>query len=513
MPQFKKKLLKLQSRDFSAWYQDVILKAELADYSPVKGCMVIRPYGYALWENIQRELDLMFKSRGVQNAYFPIFIPYSFLKKEKQHVKGFSPELAIVTHGGGKKLEEELVVRPTSETIMYAMYAKWIHSHRDLPLLINQWNNVVRWEKRTYLFLRTMEFLWQEGHTAHATHQEAVDQVNTAADDYRRLYEQYFALPVLVGRKSESEKFAGAHTTIGVESLCLDGKMLQAATSHDLGQNFSRVFDIQFQDQQSQLQYVWQTSWGLSTRSIGGLIMAHGDDQGLKMPPNIAPIQVVIVPIKTSKLVLAYCERVREKLTGRPSHSVSTRGSRHPELVSGSKNIPGQARNDSSFVSHHNLRVHLDDHEEDTPGFKFNYWELKGVPLRIEVGEREVKEKIVTFVRRDTGQKSVVKFNALASGISKTLNQIQQALFNAAQKFQHQSIHEVGDFKTFTQQLAKHRGLYLVNWCQTPECELQIKEATKATTRVISDQKPDGKKVCFHCGKEAKAKWFFARAY
>jgi len=348
-----------KSENFSKWYTDVVLRAELADYSPVKGCMVIRPYGFAIWENIKENLDRMIKKAKVKNAYFPIFIPQSFLEKEKEHVKGFSPELAVVTHGGGKKLTEPLVVRPTSETVIYAMFSKWVKSWRDLPLLINQWCNIVRWEMRTYLFLRTTEFLWQEGHTAHATEKEAEKESLRALEMYRYFVENYLGIAIVSGRKSDAEKFPGAKNTFTIEALMPDGKALQMGTSHELGQNFAKPFKIQFQDKKGKLQYVWQTCWGLSTRLIGGLIMVHGDEQGLSLPPKIAPHQVVIVPIwteKTKKSTQKYCQEIQDRLEKKK------------------------------------IRVHFDDRDEHSPGWKFNEWELKGVPIRLEIGPRDIKK-------------------------------------------------------------------------------------------------------------------------
>jgi len=380
--EFEKKEIVKKSEDFSRWYTDVILKAELADYAPVKGCMVIRPYGYSLWEGVQEHLGGAIKASGVQNAYFPLFIPHSFLEKEKEHVKGFSPELAVVTHGGGKELAEPLVVRPTSETIMYPMFAKWIQSWRDLPFKINQWCNIVRWEKRTYLFLRTLEFLWQEGHTAHGSAKEAEEETLVRMRMYQDFVEGVLAIPTVVGKKSEAEKFAGAEETLAVEALMPDGKALQCGTSHNLGQNFAKPFEIQYQDENGQLQHVYQTSWGLSTRIIGALIMAHGDDNGLVLPPKIAPVQVVVVPIDpTDKKQLEYAGNVVATL------------------------VVAQNKAGTSPAT----TVHLDDRPQHTPGYKYNEWELKGVPLRIEIGKREVEEGVVTLVRRDTNEKFKVQ--------------------------------------------------------------------------------------------------------
>ena len=373
--QFTKKEITKKSENFSEWYNDVVLKAELADYSPVKGCMVIRPYGYGIWENVQKYLDRMIKKAGVENAYFPLFIPQSFLKREKEHVEGFAPELAVVTIGGGEKLVEPLVVRPTSETMMYEMYSKWIQSYRDLPLLINQWCNVVRWEKRTYLFLRTMEFLWQEGHTVHGTHEESYAEVLRALSMYQEFVEKYLAIPVIKGVKSSNEKFAGALKTTAIEALMSDGKALQVGTSHDLGQNFSKVFKISFQNKEGKEEFGWQVSWGMSTRIIGGLIMMHGDDQGLVMPPMIAPIQVVVIPIdsKNEKL-LEYAHKIAEDL------------------------------------EKEDIRVKVDKRTEQTVGYKFNQWELKGVPVRLEIGNKELENNEVTVARRDENAKCKITF-------------------------------------------------------------------------------------------------------
>ena len=466
-----KKEIPEQSKSFSDWYNAVVQKAELADYAPVKGCMVIRPYGYALWEGIQKQFNKQIKVKGVKNAYFPLLIPHSFIEKEKEHVKGFSPQLAVVTHGGGKKLEEPLVVRPTSETIINAMFAKWVQSYRDLPLLINQWCNIVRWEMRTYLFLRTTEFLWQEGHTAHKTEKKAHEFMLWAAEEYKKLYEDFMAMPVIVGKKTSSETFPGAVETWGVEALLPSGKALQAATSHDLGQNFAKPFNIQFQDEKGKLQYVWQTSWGLSTRSIGGLIMMHGDDNGLKLPPKIAPIQVIIVPITEKKEVLEYAKEIQNEL--------------------------------SSF------RVELDTSFEQSPGWRFNHWELKGVPIRLEIGEKEVKEKSVTLSRRDTGEKSSHRapFTPL---IDKTLESIQKNLFDKAKQLLEKNTIETADYTKFEKAIGKGKFVR-APWCGNETCVAQIKQDTKATSRVILEDKPSGK--CIKCGSPSKHLILFAKAY
>ena len=473
--EFEKKEITKKSEDFSRWYTSVILKAELADYAPVKGCMVIRPYGYALWEGVQKYLDKAIKDSGVQNAYFPLFIPYSFLEKEKEHVKGFSPQLAVVTHGGGKKLEEPLVVRPTSETIMYSMFAKWIHSHRDLPLKINQWCNVVRWEMRTYLFLRTMEFLWQEGHTAHATAEETQEEVLLRFKMSRDFVEGVLAIPTVTGRKSDAEKFAGAEATYTVEALMPDGKALQCGTSHNLGQNFAKVFGIQFQDEKGQLRYVHQTSWCLSTtRIIGALIMAHGDDNGLVLPPKIAPIQVVVVPIdSTDEEQLRYAKDVAAE---------------------------------SHFA-------HIDSRPQHTPGYKYNEWELKGVPLRIEIGKREVEEGVVTLVRRDTGEKVKCQMSNAKTEVEKTLEEIQKSLYQKAQKFLEEHTREAGDYEEFKKIMNGSRGFIKAFWCGSAECEQKIKEETKATIRVIPFESEKASGNCILCGQPATSKTLFAQSY
>ncbi|OQX51216.1 proline--tRNA ligase [candidate division CPR3 bacterium 4484_211] len=435
LEKFKKKQIAKKSADFSRWYIDTVLQAGLADYTPVKGCIIFRPYGYALWESIQKELDGKIKKMGAKNAYFPSFIPEKLLKREKEHVEGFSPELAVVTIGGGKKLEEPLVVRPTSETIMYEMFAKWIQSWRDLPLKINQWCNVVRWEKRTLPFIRTTEFLWQEGHTAHATHKEALDQVRKAMDAYIELYRQHLALHGVAGYKSASEKFAGAERSVSYEMLMPDGRALQASTSHDLGQNFARAFEVKFQDKEGRTQYVWQTSWGLSTRALGGMIMVHGDDNGLILPPQVAPIQIVVIPIfsdsKGESQVKDFINQIKLQLSG--------------------------------------FRVEIDNRETYSPGWKFNEWELKGVPLR--------------------------------------------RLYQRSRLFVQQNTREVNDYNEFKRIMAGPRGFIRAFWCGNPECENKIKEETKATTRCLPLSAKEEKGKCIYCGEEAHHRWLFAQAY
>ncbi|OIP76035.1 MAG: proline--tRNA ligase [Parcubacteria group bacterium CG2_30_36_18] len=489
----KEKLLFKKSKDFSQWYTDVILKSGLADYAPVKGCMVIRPYGYAIWENIQKILDEQIKKAGVKNVYFPIFIPEKLLKKEKTHVKGFSPELAVVTIGGGKELKEKLVLRPTSETIIYEMFAKWIKSWRDLPILINQWCNVVRWEKRTYLFLRTTEFLWQEGHTIHETHEQAIGEATRALNNYVKLYRDFFAIDGIWGKKSESEKFPGAADTYAYEMLMPDGKALQGCTAHDLGQNFSKVFNIKFLGRDGKEKIPWQTSWGLSSRSIGALIMVHGDDNGLIIPPRLAPIQIIIIPIFQGKRIDKSLEKKSEEL----------------------KKILKD------------FRIETDLRKEYSVGWKFNDWELKGVPLRIEIGPKEIKEKKITLVRRDTGERSLAPFSSLPSRVKKVLDLIQKNLFLKSRQYLKENTTEVFEYDHFKDIMKTKKGFLKAFWCENPKCEAKIKEETKTTNRSLPLDAPDynppatlpakgrapeeGK--CIYCGKKARRRWIFAQAY
>jgi prolyl-tRNA synthetase len=477
---FEKKQLVKKSANLADWYTDVILKAGLADYAPVKGCMVIRPYGYAIWENMQAVLDKEIKKAGVENAYFPVFIPYSYLEKEKEHVKGFSPELAIVTVGGGEKLKEKLVVRPTSETVMYAMFSRWIQSWRDLPLKINQWCNIVRWEKRTYLFLRTTEFLWQEGHTAHATHTGSIEEAERAIHMYTSFLNDYLALPGLVLKKSEFDKFPGAVSTYAYEALTPSGKALQVCTSHDLGQNFAKPFGVQFQDENGKSQFVWQTSWGLSTRTIGALVLMHGDDQGLVLPPKIAPIQVVIIPIykNQKEKVLKVCQEIYDKL------------------------------------SDQNIRVKIDSREGHTLGYKINDWELKGVPLRLEIGEKEIAASKIKAVKRigDNSQ-SYLSLSKVAIEVKKILSQIQVQLYQKAQQFLKENIREANKQEEFKAIMKSKKGFVKAFWCEQKECEDKIKVGTKAATRGLPlDAKPE-KGVCVWCGRPASHRWIFAQAY
>jgi prolyl-tRNA synthetase len=470
-----------QDDDFSKWYNQVVRKAELADYSPVRGCMIIRPYGYAIWENIQHLLDARFKETDVVNAYFPLLIPRSFLEKEAEHVEGFAPELAWVTRGGGEELEEPLAVRPTSETIIGHSYARWIQSYRDLPLLINQWNNVMRWEKRTVLFLRTAEFLWQEGHTAHRTPEEAEERTRLMLEVYRSFAEEDVAIPVIAGRKSENEKFAGAVRTYSIEALMGDGKALQSATSHYLGDNFARGFDIQFLDADGQRKYCHTTSWGLSTRMIGGVIMVHGDKSGLIMPPRIAPYQVVIVPIwrndKDRSIVNEHLARVEKLLKGKVRFKT--------------------------------------DRSENTPGWKYNEWELRGVPVRLEIGPRDVQNNSVMLVRRDNRTKEPVSLDALETRLPQFLDEVQKALYQRALAFRNENTHYTESYDEFKEIIAEKRGFVRVKWAEDSAAELAIKEETKATLRVIPFDQPEGgvQGKCIYTGKPATCEAIFARAY
>ena len=471
-----------RSEDFPEWYNQLVLRAELADYAPVRGCMIVRPYGWALWENIQQALDRRFKATGHVNAAFPLLIPQSFLEKEKSHVEGFSPELAVVTVGGGKTLEEPLVIRPTSETIIGHAYAKWIKSYRDLPVLINQWNSVVRWELRTKLFLRTLEFFWQEGHTAHATYEEAEAETRQMLDIYTDFAVNEAAIPVIAGRKSESERFAGADQTYSIEAMMGDGKALQAGTSHNLGQNFAKAFDIRYLDKTGELQYCWTTSWGLSTRFIGAIIMVHGDDKGLVLPPRLAPIQVVIIPIfRTDE------EKARDMETAQRVRA---------ELVAA------------------NIRVKTDKRDGVTPGFKFNDWEMRGVPLRVEIGPKDVANGTVALARRDKPGKegkSFVKQNGLIDAVNEILRGVQESLHQRALAFRNANTHEAQDYDQFKTIVEK--GFALSYWCGRRECEAQIKENTKATTRCIPSEQTGGEGFCIRCGQPAKEKVIFAKAY
>jgi prolyl-tRNA synthetase len=470
-----------QEDNFSMWYNQVVRKAELADYAPVRGCMIIRPYGYALWENIQHLLDARFKETGVVNAYFPLLIPRSFLEREAEHIEGFAPEVAWVTRGGGEELEEPLAIRPTSETIIGHAYARWVQSYRDLPILINQWNNVLRWEKRTILFLRTAEFLWQEGHTAHRTLEEAEERARLMLEVYRAFAEEDAAIPVVAGVKSENEKFAGALRTYSIEALMGDGKALQAGTSHNLGHNFARSFDIQFLDADGQRKYCATTSWGLSTRMIGGIIMVHGDKSGLILPPRLAPYQAVVVPIwrkeAEKSLVEESVGRIEKMLKGKVRFTV--------------------------------------DRSENTPGWKFNEWEMRGVPVRIEIGPRDAQNNSVVLVRRDNRAKEVVSVDALEQRLPELLEEVQKALYQRALAFREQNTHYAETYEEFKRIIAEERGFVRVKWAEDSAAELAIKEETKATLRVIPFDQPEGgvRGKCIYTGKPATCEAIFARAY
>lgn len=488
------KEVKSKEENYSVWYNNLVVKADLAENSAVRGCMVIKPYGYAIWEKMQAQLDKMFKATGHQNAYFPLFIPKSFLSKEAEHVEGFAKECAVVTHhrlmanpdGPGvvvdpsAKLEEELIVRPTSETIIWSTYKNWIKSYRDLPLLINQWANVVRWEMRTRLFLRTAEFLWQEGHTAHSTQQEAIEEANMIVRLYEKFAVEHMAIPVVVGRKSESERFAGAVDTLCIEALMQDGKALQAGTSHFLGQNFAKAFDVQFATKEGTLEYVWATSWGVSTRLMGALIMAHSDNNGLVLPPKLAPIQVVMVPIfksdeENDKIIEKFREIEKELLAK-------------------------------------GISVRIDNRDNLRSGFKFAEWELKGVPVRLAMGPRDLENGTIEIARRDTLAKEVVNQNEVISKIEFLMEDIQSGIYNKALKFREESTITVDDYETFKEKI-EDGGLLLCHWDGTPETEEKIKNETKATIRCIPfDIEPEEGR-CMVTGKPSKCRVIFARAY
>jgi len=469
-----------QSEDFSKWYTDVVRQAKLADYGPVKGTMVIRPYGYAIWENFQGILDRLFKETGHVNAYFPMFIPEHFLKKEAEHVEGFAPEVAVVTHAGGKELEEPLVVRPTSETIIWHMYKKWISSYRDLPLLINQWANVVRWEMRTRLFLRTTEFLWQEGHTAHATSEEAEEETLKMLEVYRTFAEDYMAMPVITGKKTESEKFAGAVNTYSIEAMMRDTKALQAGTSHYLGQNFAKAFEVTFQNSDNQEEFVYATSWGVSTRLVGGLIMSHGDDKGLILPPKVAPYQVVIIPI--------FRGETRDLVMGK---------------------VDGLVANLKSA----GVRVHVDDDEKASPGFKFNEWEMCGVPMRVELGPKDIEKGQAVVVIRHSGVKHFVKLDELVEFLSGQVVTVQDELFQRALDFREANTHRVHTWDEFTDVLETKGGFIKAYWNGSAEVEEKIKEETKATIRCIPFDQPSESGKCVYTGEPSDQLVIFAKAY
>ncbi|MCF7807697.1 MAG: proline--tRNA ligase [Candidatus Marinimicrobia bacterium] len=469
-----------QSDDFAKWYTDVVRQAKLADYGPVKGTMVIRPYGYAIWENFQRILDRMFKDTGHVNAYFPLFIPEHFMHKEAEHVEGFAPEVAVVTHGGGKKLEEPLVVRPTSETIIWNMYKKWISSYRDLPLLINQWANVVRWEMRTRLFLRTTEFLWQEGHTAHATAEEAEEETLKILEVYRTFAEDFMAMPVITGQKSESEKFAGAVRTYSIEAMMRDGKALQSGTSHYLGQNFARAFEVTFQNTDNQEELVYATSWGVSTRLVGGLIMSHGDDKGLILPPRVAPYQVVIIPIYRDDTRALVMEEVN--------------------------NLVDQ-------LDKVNVRTTVDDDQKSSPGFKFNEWEMKGVPMRVEIGPKDVEKGQAVVVIRHSGEKHFIKLTELAAFLDSHVEIIQDQLFQRALDFREENTHTATTWDEFKDIIENKGGFVKAFWNGSADVEEKIKDETKATIRCIPFDQPEAAGKCIYTGEDSTQQVIFAKAY
>ena len=460
--------------DFAGWYTDVVLKTDLVDYGPVKGTMVIKPYGYAIWEQLQSYADKRFKEVGVQNAYFPMFIPESYLKREAEHVEGFAPEVAVVTYAGGQELSEKLIVRPTSETIICEMYAKWIKSYRDLPVRMNQWCNVVRWEKTTRPFLRTSEFLWQEGHTVYAKPEDAQDDVERMLNIYIDVAQKLLAIPVLNGRKTEREKFAGAVATYGIEAIMRDGKCLQAGTSHNLGQNFAKASNIRFLNKDGVLEYGYSTSWGISTRLIGALVMVHGDERGLKLPPNVAPIQVVIIPVASHKEgVIEKCQEVAKQLQNA------------------------------------GVRVKLDD-SKNTPGWKFNEYEMKGVPVRLEIGPRDIENGVATFVRRDTREKAQLSLDTIATEIPLILEQVQQNMFVMAKANLDNAIVETDDYNTMVSEI-NNRKVALSYHCGEKDCEEEIKNKTTIKTRVIHSY--DDTHKCIYCGKQSKYRVYFGKQY
>lgn len=470
-----KKLIPNKKNQPAEWYTAVTQLAELSDYGPSKGTMIIRPWGYAIWENVQKALDEMIKDYEVENAYFPLFIPMSFIEKEKSHVEGFAPELAIVTHGGGQKLEEPLVIRPTSETIINTSFTKWVQSYRDLPIKLNQWSNAVRWEKRTLPFLRTTEFLWQEGHTVHRTHADAKAMQVYAMKSYAKLYREYFALDGYVGRKSKMETFAGADETLTFETMMPSGKALQSCTSHDLGQNFAKAFDTKFQDEDGEDKYVWQTSWGLSTRSIGGLIVGHGDDNGLILPPKLAPKQVVIVPVESSEDLINYANELKATL------------------------------------SKAGIRTLVDSRDDERFGFKLNKWEVKGVPVIFKIGEKELADRSITAKRRDTGNERRFTFTEIVDETAKLLETIQNDLLVKSRQTRDENTREATTYEEMKQILETHKGFVKVFWNDNSEIEAKIKEETKAVSRccIATDQKGTD----FYTGEPATEVWLFAQSY
>ena len=468
-------------QDFPAWYVEVVKQAGLAEHGLAKGTMVIKPHGYAIWEHLQRALDDRFKATGHENFYFPLFIPQHLLEREAEHVEGFAPELAVVTHGGGEKLEEPLIVRPTSEAIIWTTYGNWVQSYRDLPLLYNQWCNVVRWEKRTRLFLRTTEFLWQEGHTAHATPGEALDEVLRMRAVYQEVAEDVLAIPVLPGRKSESEKFAGAVTTYTIEGLMRDGKALQCGTSHFLGQNFSKAYDVTFLDQNGEQDHAWGTSWGLSARMVGGTVMMHGDAQGLRLPPAVAPVQVVVVPIYRDdderSAVLAVADKIRNELAGA------------------------------------GVRTKVDDRDQHRPGYKFSEWELKGVPIRVEIGPRDVEAGKVVIASRVTGDKSERATSDAISSMRDLLDDAQKQLLVQATDYRNANTQEIESYEAFKEGVEESGGFWVGAWCGDADCEATIKAETKATIRVLPDEREDPGAPCMHCNGDGLERAIWAKAY
>ena len=469
-----------QGEDFSRWYIDVIKKADLMDYSPVRGCIVFKPDGYEIWEHMQQEMDRRFKETGHRNAYFPLFIPESFFNKEKEHVEGFNPELPWVTEAGGDKLEERLAIRPTSETMFGHMYSKWIQSYRDLPVLINQWANVVRWEKRTLPFIRTSEFLWQEGHTAHENETEAREETMQMLDIYRDFVEGFLAIPVVTGKKTPSEKFAGAVDTFSIEAMMRDGRAVQAGTSHYLGTKFAEAFDIQYLSRENNLEYAHTTSWGTTTRLIGCMIMVHGDDRGLALPPKVAPTQVAMIPIGPAK--------TREAVIGRTDELFR-------ELKAAG------------------IRVRVDDRSDVTPGWKFNEYEMRGVPIRLELGPRDMDNGVCVLVSRVSGEKKVVKQEDLVSEVQAMLEQIHQEMFERALSFREEHFYSVDTLDEMKANMEERRGFALAGWCGSDDCEAKVKEEAGATSRNIPFEPAEEKAVCVCCGKPAKHTVVFAKAY
>lgn len=467
--------------DYSRWYTDIVLQGKLADYAPVKGTMVIRPNGYAIWERIQRYLDDMFKETGHVNAYFPLLIPESFMKKEAEHVEGFAPECAVVTIGGGQELEEKLYIRPTSETVIWSMYKKWIMSYRDLPILINQWANVLRWEMRTRLFLRTSEFLWQEGHTAHETYEDAEKETVKILEIYKRFAEDYLAIPVIAGKKSDAEKFAGALHTYCIEAMMQDKKALQAGTSHNLGENFAKAFDVQFQDRNGDLKYVWATSWGVSTRLIGALIMTHSDDRGLVLPPKMAERPVVMVPIwrgeDSREQVMTYANTLYDELSKK-------------------------------------MRVIMDDREQYKPGYKFADWELQGIPMRLEIGPKDVEKNQVVLVRRDTMEKQFIDRDKTVKTVEDELQKMQREMLERARAFREENTFDVDEYDAFKSLYnEKDGGFAMSHWCGSPDCEQKVKDDTKATIRCIPFKKNGEEGTCLICGEKSDRRVVFAKSY